>query len=804
MAAVGHFFSVGVLVRTLFAPWRRIVSHRDKPGFSIPEFLERLSFDIISRFIGFLVRLVLIVWGLFSQLAMILMGLLVLLVWQVLIVFSFPLYLIIRHKNRDQVKELLEYKEKPEKLFKELIKKPIGVFVFKRLGIEKKEVDGLEGGMALVLAGEDVSRLKLSDLFFFLARDWQPLRLFLDSKKIKPEDFLAVADWFERVEVWRKEKMRFWKRSNLIKGPGLGWNLAFGYTPNLNKYVTDLTLPQSFSHMLVGRRREVGRIEEILSRRGENNILLVGEPGVGRHTTVFSFARRIYNGLVRPELVHKRVLELNLNQVVGGSPIAEAKSKLLFLLKEAVTAGNIILVISNIDKFVSSQGRRMDLTDVFARMGRTSKIQLIGITTPEAYHRYLSVNDQFLKLFDRIDVVAPSKQTAMQILMVEVPYFEQGKKSKIGYLALKEIIELSDKLITDAPFPEKAIDLMDQALTKFSSKEKKIITVEDIQKLVSERTKIPTGSFVSRDEKKKLISLEGDLHKRVIDQETAIKALAAALCRSRLKVTSDKKPIGTFLFLGPTGVGKTETAKALAHCYFGSEKQMIRFDMSQYQQQSALEGLIGSKKAGAGLLLQKVKDNPFSVLLLDELEKADRKLLNIFLTIFDEGYLSDYRGKRVSFCNNIIISTSNAASELIRQQVKVGIDQQKLQEQVVEYVQKEGIFSPEFINRFDGVIVYSPLGIEELKQVAVLQLGKLNKRLESKGIEIELNPLLVESIAQNGYSPEFGARPMKRWIADKIEDEIAKGMLEERIGRGDKIRLNWDEGRKRYLISKVS
>ena len=804
MAAVEHFFSVRVLARTLFAPWRRIVSYKEEQGFSIAEFFERLSFNIISRIIGFLVRLMLIVWGLFAEAAMVLMGLTVLLVWQVLIIFSLPLYLIIRYKNRDQVKELLKYKEKPEKLFRELMKKPIGAFVLQRLGIEREKVDGFEGGMPLVLADGDVSRLKLSGLFFLLARDWQPLRNFLDLKKIKPEDFLVVANWFERIEKRRNEKMKFWERSNLIRGPGLGWNLAYGYTPNLNKYVTDLTLPQPFSHRLVGRRREVGRMEEILARKGENNVLLVGEPGVGKQTIVLSFARRIYNGLARPELVHKKVLELDINRIIRSVSLAEAKSRLFSLLSEGVSAGNIIFVINNIDKFISVGENRIDLTDVFARLAGSDKVQIIGISTPEDYHRFLAINDQFLKLFEKIDVAAPEPKTALEILMQELPAFEKNTQVIVSYQALKEIISLSDKLITEVPFPEKAIDLLDEAITGFKTdKNKKLITVEDIGRLVSRKTKIPTGA-VSERESKMLAKIEDFLHQRVVDQETAIKSLGSALRRRRLGVGSDKKPIGVFLFMGPTGVGKTETAKALAEVYFGSEKNLIRFDMSQYQQQSSLENLLGSTARGAGLLTKKVKDSPFSVLLLDELEKADRKLLNIFLTIFDEGYMNDYRGKKVSFTDIIIIATSNAGAEFIRNYLKTGGSYEVLQPRIIDYIQEQGIYNPEFLNRFDSVVVFKPLEIPELKQIAKLQLDSLNKRLEKNDIRIKIDEALLLSVAQGGYSVEFGARPMKRWIADKIEDEIAKGMLSEEIGRGDKIKLVWDEKRKRYLISKRS
>ena len=807
-AAVEHFFSLRILLSSLFSPWRR-VSLAKKPGrLFLSGFFKRLTFNLISRGIGFALRAILIFLGLAALVTVAMTSFLFFLSWQIFLPFSLPIYFWYKLKGRNQAKMILKKSKTPAAILANLLKRPIGGFVCERLIIDKKELISLttkrNQWSSQGVLGQTPKELEkidnLETLFHLLARDWLPLRNFLFEKKLKPPDIFAVAEWYGKLEKKRKEKARFWEKSNLIKSPGLGWNFSYGYTPELDKYIVDLTIPQPFSHRLVGRRKEVAKIEEILSRREENNVLLVGEPGVGKNTIVLSLARKVFNGSIRPELTHKRILGLNLNQVVGRSTISQAKTKLLNLLKEAVSAGNIVLIISNIDKFAVSRENRIDLIDVFNQISRSSRVQVIGISTPENHHRYLASNALFLKLFEKVEVFAPDKETALEILMIELPYFEKGKKIKASYKALKQIVELSDKLIVEVPFPEKAIDLLDEAVTRFEQTGKKLISAEDISQLVSEKTKVPIASLITEGEKKKLLNLENDLHQRVINQESAIGALASAMRRTRLQVASSNKPIGSFLFLGPTGVGKTETAKALAHYYFGSEKRMIRFDMSQYQQQASLDGLIGSREKGSGLLLEKIKDNPFSVLLLDELEKADKRLLNIFLTVFDEGYLTDYRGKNISFCDTIIIATSNAAAEFIRQQVKLGVDQQRLQTQIIEYVQRKGIFLPEFLNRFDSIVVFKPLAMPELKKIAELQLGLLAKRLSQKDIILGITPQLVESVAENGYSPEFGARPMKRWIADKIEDKIAKAELSDKIKRGNKVVLLWDKGEKEYQV----
>jgi ATP-dependent Clp protease ATP-binding subunit ClpA len=804
LSAAWHFFSISILLKSLLAPWRRTVERKTTLGFSFEDFFQRLTFNFISRLIGFFVRLLLITWGLISLLMMLLIGLVILVVWQSIFILSLPLYWLTNAKSdQEQATELLEKYKDPASILMILVAKPIGKLVIQRLELDGKEIVQLIGHFSSSANALDLAKIPakpgLDDLLFIIARDWLVFNKFLFDRQIKPEDMLAAARWFETSQEEQRARRRFWERENLVKGPGLGWNFCFGYTPALDKYVTDLTQPTPFFHQLVGRVKEVSRIEEILARRGENNVLLVGAPGVGKHTIVLGFARRVYQGQIKGDLAHKRVLEINLNEIIQKAGPAEAKSRVATLMEEAQTAGNIILVVDNIHQFAANTGT-INLTDVFAHTAGGEKLQLIGITTPADFAKSLEGNDEFLKIFEKVEVAAPDKDEALRILTKVLPDFEKGKNVCFSYQSLRAIINLSDKLISDIPFPEKAIDLVDQLASKYESKDKiKVITAEEVNQLVEEKTKVPVGTLKGV-EQEKLKNLESELAKRVIGQQGALSALASAMRRSRLGITSAGKPIGSFLFLGPTGVGKTETAKALASIYFGNESRMVRFEMSQYGQQESLDNLLGSVAAGPGLLVEKIKDNPYSVLLLDELEKAHPKLLNIFLTVFDEGYLTDYRGKKVSFTDTIAIATSNAAAEFIREQVSSGAEQEKLQQEVIEYIQKHGIFAPEFLNRFDGIIVFKPLSESELEQVAGLQLASLAARLKQKDIELVISPELVKSVSSGGYSQEFGARPMKRFIADKIEDVIAKAMLDGKLKRGDKVNLRWDPNREQFSI----
>lgn len=799
LLAVWHFFSIGILIKYLFAPWKRVIAKKEGLGFSFTQFFEDITFNLISRVIGFFVRLLLITWGFFSIFWVALFGIVFIILWQFLLPVSWLVYLIYKITSSNETEKLAQYFNFPGKLFNKIVQMPVVDFICFRLGILKSELETLNTNHKNDPQNPKIfstfpDKFTFPDILLHLAKNWQPLNSYLFDKKIDAQEFAAVGKWFFQDQEKQKQKSRFWERESLINNPGLGWNFAFGYTPNLDQYVLDLTAPTPFFHHLVGREKEVSQIEERLSQSGESNVLLVGEPGVGKRTIIQGFAKKVWQGHVRPELIYKRVLAMDMDRVVAKVDPAQAKAKFLELLQEAESSGNCILVIDNIEKYTSSQVEGIDLTDVFTQVIGSERLQVIAITTPVFFNKYLLNNAKFLKLFEKLDVQAPDETQALTILMELLPDFERNKRAKLSYQALLEVIKLSDKLITDIPFPEKAIDLVDQLLTKFSTTDY-LIKPEDVDSLVTEKTKVPVGKILG-DEEKKLKNIETELAKRVIGQSQAIKAVSAALRRSRLQVGSDKKPIGSFLFLGPTGVGKTETAKALASHYFGDEKRMIRFDMSQYQQGSSVDELLGS-------LAEKVRNNPFSVLLLDELEKADSKLLNIFLTVLDEGYLTDFRGKKISFCDLVIIATSNAASELIRQKVSEGIDQDNLNKNIVEFIQRQGIFTPEFLNRFDAVVVFKPLSPKELGQVALLQLKELANRLLQKDIVLEITPELVNSVSQKGYSLEFGARPMKRWIADTVEDEIAKVLLAGMLTRGVKIALRWDEAQNKYLIAKL-
>jgi ATP-dependent Clp protease ATP-binding subunit ClpA len=343
--------------------------------------------------------------------------------------------------------------------------------------------------------------------------------------------------------------------------------------------------------------------------------------------------------------------------------------------------------------------------------------------------------------------------------------------------------------VANTPFPKKAIDLLDEVMVYASRYAKsEIVLPEHVARIVSEKTRIPVGEM-EKTERETLLKLEDLIHQRIINQEEAVKEVSEAMRRARAEITIRKGPIGAFLFLGPTGVGKTETSKALTEIYFGSEERMIRLDMSEFQKEEDISRLIGDGEH-EGMFTSKVKENPFSLILLDEIEKAHPDILNLFLQVLDEGFLTDGFGRRIDFKNSIIIATSNAGYKIILEGIEQKFAWVEVKKRILDYVFEQAIFRPEFINRFDGVVIFSPLSKENLFEIAGLMLGKLKDNLALKHIEMEVTPDLKERVVELGYNPIFGAREMRRVVQDKIENVLARALLAGEIGRGDRIKID--------------
>jgi len=833
-----YYFSIGFLLRTLFAPWKKQLVSRRSPGFDLGEYFQVITFNLISRLIGAGARTTLIFCWLTSIILSFIAGLLVFIVWAFLPGLTLPLYLIAQKGKQEQRWLLIEEPFDVQKMLNSLLDTGLGQFVFSRLDlppekiknlqISSAEKDRFKTGLAGFMQKAKIQNGQINpkDFLEFLSKEFTPFIQLLAERKIKKSEVITVCHWYLREEKMTAKPFALSKFETLLKIPPLGKTLIYAYTPNLDRYCLDLSQPAAHSHHLVGRKRETGQIEQILSRSGGNNVLLVGDPGVGRHTIIEAFAKRVHEGETDPALSHKRVMEFGIRRLLSETKsLNEAKGLLEETMTEAAYAGNVILVIENFDQYVSLGPGREDLTNIFAKAVLTG-VQVIGVTTYTDFAKYLYPNQELLKHFEKVEASPPTNQEALVILQDTVGLYEQRNRVFVTFRALKEVIDKVDKYIVHIPFPEKAIDLLDEACVYASQNQKIIITPEIINRVISEKTKIPLGK-ISQDEAEKLKNLEELIHQRVIDQEEAVVAIAKAMRRARVGITRSDRPIGSFLFMGPTGVGKTETAKALAEGYFGDPERMIRFDMSEYQGEDALDRVIGSLSGNEpGLFAKKIRENPFSLLLLDEIEKSNRNILNLYLTMIDEGYFTDAFGKKVDCRSLIIIGTSNAGTELIRQRISqeqlhtgatpqtefllrsvrmdssdggttekqktvssLDMDVTDLEKEVIDYVQKQGIFSPEFINRFDAVVIYKPLTREHLVKIARLMLKKLNKRLKAKDISVKVTDNLVARVVELGYDPAFGARPMNRVIQDKIEDQIAQKILRGELKKGQEIEI---------------
>lgn len=683
------------------------------------------------------------------------------------------------------------YNKKLNNCFSNLEKTPEVKFFNLKLGANLKlpniDIDNKE---LLARANEQIRLMNFSYIIPF--DFYTSYLLFLEEKShflkdngIKPEDVITVAYWARHAFRIEEKNIKF-----RISG-GAFDSLIYGWNYEVKKYARDFTsqiISNPFGYSIAGREQEYKRLILALSKTSSNSVIFVGEPGTGKTNLVEYFTFQSYLGNVPKEISQKKIYELFADRLIAGvSSQGQLEERLSLLFDDIAHGGNTLVFIQNIEIIFGGGGLNFDISGVLYEYLRNKNIQIIGTTTSGAYNTFIKNQTSITDLFEFINLEEPDSGNSMLMLIEHVLPIEKTYRVNITYPALKEILKLSSSYFPERSMPGKAIKLLEEAANRANLSGKKFLEEKDITDLVEEKAHVVLEE-PSKEEKEVLLHLEDFLHKRVVGQNDAISGISNALRRLRGGFVNDKRPISSFLFLGPTGVGKTETAKALAEAYFGNQDKMIRLDMSEYQTQDQIKRLLGEASDEgyvAGTLVEEVRKNPFSLLLLDEFEKAHPHLLDIFLQVLDEGMLTDNRGEKVSFKDTIIIATSNGGSEILREKK---VEKQHL----IDYLMKNNIFKPELLNRFDEIVIFTPLLIEECREIAKLILTEELKKLEEHEIEVGFDEKVIEKIASESLDPEFGARNIRRYIEDTIENYVSKLILEEKV-KEKKIFLSVDD-----------
>ncbi len=780
-----YSFAIPHHLRTFFSPFKRMAIKNTKPGINLSEIGEVISFNLVSVGIGIILRTFILT---FALLIVVITIFLLVPCYLIFLLFC-PLISLLNKQSLNRITDLTDQARKTPgpTLYHLLAQTQTGQFLVRKLVLSYTEVKSLATTTAALSLS--TTPTSLSDLLYNYAKNFVPFHDLLQGKLLDETDIKRVCQWSDSFH--ENPIVNLLDRDSITRIQGFGASWSYGYTNELDKYQMGQTLTEF--PKVVGRDKEIDLLEKAITKSIQNSCIVIGEPGVGRHAIVDEFARRLFSGNVPASLAGSRTIFIDLKSVISQDPSPAGERKIVLdLFEEGRQAGNVILVIDDIDKYLETSGERLDLNDIFVQTLSDGRLRIIGLTTQQLYDKYISTNSNLLKLFTSLIVNPPDIETVYEEMEESiVPVLEKKDKVEISYSAIKEAIVSADRFVSSVPFPEKSINILDETVTAVKSEHPHMKTLggQDVQQYLSAKTHIPIG-VMNQSEKEKLQNLEPILHQRIIGQDEAISSLAKAVRRSFLNISERNKPLGTFLFLGPTGVGKTETAKTLAEAYFGSESRLVRFDMSEYQGEEGLEKLIGSAKTNPhGQLTSALEDNPFAVLLLDEIEKAPPIILNLFLTLIDEGYLTDASGKKISAKQNIIIGTSNAGGLFIQELITHNATPDDLTTKVIDYVQKENIFSPEFLNRFDGVIVFKPLDESQMKAVARKILAGVAKRLAEKKITVEFSDELVDRIIKEGYNPSFGARSVFRYIQNTVEDDISKKLLSENLAPGSTIKL---------------
>lgn len=635
-------------------------------------------------------------------------------------------------------------------------------------------------------------------------------------------------------------------------------------TDVLEQYGVDLTQKAAEGKLdpVIGRKSEISRLMQILSRRTKNNPCLVGEPGVGKTAVIEGLAQQIAAGVVPDSMKEKRILTMDLSGMVAGSKYrGEFEERMKRLIQEVKNAGNIILFLDEVHTIIGAGGAEgaIDASNILKPSLARGEVQLIGATTIAEYRKYIEKDAALERRFQPVTVEEPSEEQCLEILEGLKAKYEEHHHAEIEADALKAAVRLSSRYISDRFLPDKAIDVVDEACSKVSlrgfkapesiyqleelieklrvdledairsgdmneatvlnkeredakkkldqtrsrfqkrmSEKEVVVTEDDMALVVAEWTKVPVQRL-KESESARLQKLEQTLHKRVIGQDEAVSAVAKAVRRGRVGLKDPKRPIGSFLFLGPTGVGKTELSKALAEALFGNEEAMIRVDMSEYMEKHSVAKMIGSPPGyvghdDGGQLSEQVRRHPYSVVLFDEIEKAHPDVFNILLQVLDDGHITDSQGRKVDFRNTVIIMTSNAGAKAIVDPKKLGFnakedladDYKQMKSNVMKEIKL--LFRPEFLNRIDEILVFHPLGKEEMKKIVSLMCNELVKRAkEQLNIKLTIRDSVKKHIVETGTDQKYGARPLRRALQNQLEDRLAEELLSGEVKRDSEV-----------------
>ncbi len=631
-----------------------------------------------------------------------------------------------------------------------------------------------------------------TELFFEAYRHDAFLRELFYDLSVDETRLENVVTWIRISETLRERYDRF-RHAALFKPTGpMNRSMTSVQTPSLDAIGEDLTSAAVAGHLpvLVGRERETEELLRVIEGGGKS-VLLVGPEGVGKTALIAGLAERMVREDVPKILEDKRLVSIVIPALMSGVDPSEAQARLLSALVDVSRAKNVILVLQNIDQLVGTAGTGSgaDAAALLADALSRGITFVIATTTPQAYTNVIE-RSVLARVFEKVNVNEPDTTTAIHIVESKVGGIEYEQNVIFTYDAIERAVSLSDRYIHTSYLPKKAIEVCrEAALVAFKARgADALVKAEDVEKVLADKTGIPMTQ-TTVEEKETLLSLEEKIHARVVGQEEAVKAVSSALRRARADLRSGERPIATFLFLGPSGVGKTALAKAVAAAYFGGEKAMLRFDMSEYQDQASVYRLIGAPGGESGQLTEAVRRNPFSLVLLDEFEKAHPNILNLFLQVFDDGRLTDSAGRTIDFTNTIIIVTSNAGTQYIQDAVAEGTDSEQIKTHLLEE-ELRGVYRPELLNRFDAVVVFRPLTTDDVQQIAYLMIAQVAERLEAKGIKFRATDEAVLDLSTKGFDPKFGARPLRRIIQEEVDNAIATALLEGRVGRRDTIVLH--------------